>query len=132
MHMPLVAILFGALLDAIGIGAYVSTGAQSVTALIPSFFGTLLLVCGVVAAVQPKARKHAMHVAAVVGLVATLGGLGMGLPKLGTLLAGTAERPVAILLQLSMGVLAAIFLALCVNSFIQARKARKAGGESRV
>jgi hypothetical protein len=74
---------------------------------------------------MPKIRMHLMHVAALMGLVGTLGGLGMGVPKVGALIAGTAERPVAAGMQIVMGVVCLAFLVLCVKSFIDARRARK-------
>lgn len=120
--MPKLAIVFGAILDVIGTVAFVMTGA--VTSLIPSFFGTVILLCGIVALVRPGLRKHVMHVAALFGLLGTAGGLGMGLPKLGTLLDGTAQRPMAVSMQLAMGVICLVFLALCVKSFIDARRAK--------
>jgi hypothetical protein len=66
-----------------------------------------------------------MHVAAGTALVGTLGGLGMGLPKLGALLDGTAARPLATGMQIAMGIVCLVFLALCVKSFIDARRAKK-------
>jgi len=122
--MPKLAIIFGLILDLLGVGAFVATGATHYTSLIPSVFGTVILICGLVAVVRPGIRKHAMHVAAMFGLLATLGGLGMGLPKLGLLLAGTAARPLAVSMQIAMGVISLIFVALCVKSFIDARRAR--------
>ena len=123
--MPTLAIVFGIILDAMGFGAYVATGAHSVTALIPTFFGTIIFLCGLLSVFIPKIRMHLMHVAALVGLLGTLGGLGMGLPKLGALIAGTAERPLASGMQIAMGVVCLVFLVLCVKSFIDARRARK-------
>jgi len=120
--MPKLAILFGVILDLLGVGAFVATGA--VTSLIPTIFGSVILVSGVVALVRPGLRKHVMHVAALFGLLGTLGGLGMGLPKLGMLLDGTAARPVAVGMQIAMGVICLVFLALCVKSFIDARRAK--------
>jgi len=120
--MPKLTIVFGAILDVIGTVAFVMTGA--VTSLIPSFFGTVILLCGIVALVRPGLRKHVMHVAALFGLLGTAGGLGMGLPKLGTLLDGTAQRPMAVSMQLVMGVICLVFVALCVKSFIDARRAK--------
>ncbi|MDX2080259.1 MAG: hypothetical protein SFU53_05695 [Terrimicrobiaceae bacterium] len=121
--MPKLAIVFGVLLDLLGTAAFLATGASHFTALIPVFFGTPLIICGILALSQPGIRKHVMHVAALFGLLGTLGGLGMGLPKLGALLAGTAERPLAIQLQIAMGVLSLVFVILCVKSFIDARRA---------
>lgn len=122
--MPTIAITFGILLSALGIGAYVGTGSESVTALIPAFLGAPILLCGIIAGIFPKARMHVMHVAALLGLLGTVP-LAMALPKVGTLIAGTAERPFATTIQLAMGTISVAFLAFCVKSFIDARRARK-------
>jgi hypothetical protein len=114
-----------------GVGGYFGSGATSVTALIPAFFGIPLALLGFLARSEnPKMRMHTMHGAALVGVIGALGGLGMGLPKIGSLIDGTAERPLAVSMQIAMGVVCAIFVALCVRSFIAVRRARKAGGES--
>lgn len=118
--------LFGFILAVLGVAGYSFSGAGSMTALIPAFFGIALYICGRIGMAAPNTRKHVMHVAALVALIGTLGGLGMGLPKLPALLAGEAERPFAIWLQLGMGVLLLIFLGLCIRSFIHARKNRAA------
>jgi len=123
--MPTLAIVFGLILDAMGLGAFLASGAHSITALIPAFLGTPILVCGLLAKFLPGIRMHVMHVAALLGLLGTLGGLGMGLPKLGGLIGGTLERPMAVIIQISMGAVCLVFLALCVKSFIEARRARK-------
>lgn len=123
--MPTLAIVFGLILDAMGLGAYLASGAKSITALIPAFFGTPILICGLLAKFVPGIRMHVMHVAALFGLLGTLGGLGMGLPKLGGLIAGTIERPMAPAMQIALGTVSLVFLALCVKSFIDARRARK-------
>jgi len=122
--MPLLSIVFGVLLILLGVYGFVSTGSSHPTALIPAIFGTLLLLPGVLSLALPKARKHFMHVAATVGLLGALGGLGMGLPKLGGVIADTADRPQAVILQIIMGLLSLVFVALCVRSFILARKAQ--------
>jgi hypothetical protein len=123
--MPTLAIVFGLILEAMGIGAYFLSGTQSFTALIPSFFGSAILLSGMVGMVFHKARMHVMHLAALVGLLGTLGGLGMGLPKLGALMAGTTERPVAVIMQIAMGVVCLVFLGMCVKSFVDARILKK-------
>jgi len=124
--MPTLAIIFGIILDAMGFAAWVAAEHKSPTAFIPAVFGTIIFLCGLAAAFAPGLRKHLMHVAAGVSLVGTLGGLGMGLPKLGALLDGTAARPLASGMQIAMGAICLIFLILCVKSFIDARRARKA------
>jgi hypothetical protein len=110
---------FGLLLIVLGVASYMLTGRTSVTALIPAIFGAVLLICSLVALNEP-ARKHAMHAAVAVGLIGALAALGRGLPAA---LAGDATRP-AVLSQLVMGVLLLIYVALGVQSFIAARKAR--------
>jgi hypothetical protein len=97
--------------------------AQSPTALIPCGFGVFLIVCGLLA-VKDSLLKHAMHAAAGIGLVGFLAGAGMGLPKLPRLVAGEAENPGATRLQLWMAGVCLVFVLLCVNSFIQARRRR--------
>ena len=99
--MPTLAIIFGLILEALGTGSYFLSETKSVTALIPAFFGTLILLSGIIGAMFHKARMHVMHLAALVGLIGTLGGLGMGLPKVSALLAGTAERPTAVIMQIA-------------------------------
>lgn len=124
-RMPTLAIVFGLILDAMGLASYLFTGSKSVTALIPAFLGTAILLSGIVGAAFHKARMHVMHLAALVGLLGTLGGLGMGLPKLGALIAGTAERPTAVAMQIAMGLVCLVFLGLCVKSFVDARILKK-------
>lgn len=122
--MPKLAIIFGLILDVLGVASFIATGATHLTALIPSIFGTMIFLSGILAHVRPGLRKHAMHVAAMFGLFGTLGGLGMGLPKIGAVLAGAAERPVAVVMQIAMGLISLVFLGLCVKSFIDARRAK--------
>lgn len=112
---------FGMVLMLLSLMARMATGSTSMTLWIPAFFGIGLAISGAFAQKESR-RKLWMHIAATVGLLGTLGGLGMGLPKLPQLLADEAERPMAIILQLSMGVVCLVFVVLCVRSFIQARR----------
>jgi hypothetical protein len=129
--VPYVAILCGAVLVALGLDGYAGfaglirpTELHSPTALIPAYFGAVLVVCGLVA-LNERLLKHAMHFAAMVGLIGLLAGAGMGLPKLPKLLAGEAERPAAVRSQLWLAGVCLVFVALCVNSFVQARRRRR-------
>lgn len=117
-----VTITFGGLLTALGVGGWIATGQESPTALIPAAFGLLLLLLGM-AARKESLHKHAMHGAAMVGLLGLLGSA-RGLMALPALLSGEAARPIAVLAQVIMAVLCAIFVVLCVRSFIAARRAR--------
>ena len=123
--MPLIAIGYGSILIVIGFVGYFATGQSSVTALIPAFLGFAAEFCGVLA-LKERFLKHAMHGAAMVGLLGTLGTLRV-VPQLPSLLDGSAERPAAVLAQGLTLVLSVIFVALCVRSFIEARRAREAG-----
>jgi hypothetical protein len=118
--MPGTTRLFAIILILLGVASYSLTGRTSATALIPAFFGAVLLVCAIVARANEGARKHAMHAAVAVGLVGALAALARGLPAA---LGGDASRP-AVMSQLAMGVLLLIYVALGVQSFIAARKAR--------
>jgi hypothetical protein len=111
--------LFGLILIVLGVASYVTTGRSSVTALIPAFFGAVLVVCALIAR-NEASRRHAMHAAVAVGLIGALAALGRGVPAA---LTGDASRP-AVISQLAMGVLLLIYVALGVQSFIAARKAR--------
>lgn len=117
--MPSTTRYFGLILIVLGIASYMLTGRTSVTALIPAIFGAVLVVCALIAR-KETARKHAMHAAVAVGLLGALAALGRGIPAT---LSGGAGRP-AVLSQLVMGVLLLIYVALGVQSFIAARKAR--------
>ena len=119
--MPKLAIIFGLILDILGVAAFIAAGATQLTALIPSGFGTIIFLSGILAHVRPALSKNAMHVAALFGLFGTLAGLGMGL---GTLLSGPVQRPAALVLQISMGLIALVFVGLCVASFLEARRAK--------
>lgn len=124
--MPTVAITFGLLLSALGPIGYFLAEKQSGTAFIPTGFGVLLLICGIVA-MNEKLLKHAMHGAATVGLLGFLGAGSMALRKL----AAGDTGGLAVTMQAIMAVLCGVFVGLCVKSFIDVRKAREkaAAGE---
>ena len=117
--MPGTTRLFGLLLIVLGVASYVTTGRSSVTALIPAFFGAALVICALIAR-NEALRKHAMHAAVAIGLIGAIASLARGVPAA---LAGDASRP-AVISQLAMGVLLLVYVALGVQSFIAARKAR--------
>jgi hypothetical protein len=121
--MARLSILFGLLLIALGIGGYVGTGSEHPTALIPAGFGILLVLLGILA-LKESLRKHAMHFAAMVGLVGTIGG---AIRLLQPVVSGqTIQHPVAYGCTAAMTVLCLAFVVLCVNSFVQARRRRAA------
>jgi hypothetical protein len=125
--MPTTAILFGIGLIGYGLFLFGETGwdPKANTALIPAYFGAAFLILGLISLIKDSIRKHAMHFAATVAMFGAIGGLGMGLSKLEIVTGKPPDRPDAVHAQIWLGVLCTIFLALCVKSFIDARKARK-------
>lgn len=63
-----ITLAVGAVLTLLGIAGYALTGAASLTALIPSLVGVLILACGLLAR-QEKLRRHAIHGALAVALL---------------------------------------------------------------
>lgn len=120
----LLTLSIGVALIVLGVVAYVVSGTSSLTAFIPSLVGLLLLICGVLAG-RESLRRHAMHAAAVVSLLGFLGSL-MNAIRIGDVLAGTAERPAAVISSFIMAVLLLVHLVVVIRSFVQARRQRLA------
>lgn len=119
MKMGPITIGIGVLLILLGVGFYFAM--PTPTALIPSGFGLVLAILGALAG-NEKMRMHVMHVAVLIGLV---GVLMPGYMSVKGLLAEEIERPYAVAEQGIMAIICLVFVALCVKSFIDARKARK-------
>jgi hypothetical protein len=118
---------FGVLLLALGIGGYVFTGSVHPTALIPAWFGVVLCLCGVLANTENSKRRMLwMHIAVTFGL---LGFLASGARVVMKLIQAHGEPfmySIAVEAQAAMCALCGIFVALCVRSFIAARRGRRA------
>ena len=121
--MPRITIGFSLAYLTIGLGGYFLTGAASWTALIPAGIGLILLILGIVAVKEENLRKHVMHAALLVVLLALLG-TARSLLKLPSAFDGTAERPFAIYAQAITALISITFLTLGIRSFIQARRSR--------
>jgi uncharacterized membrane protein YeaQ/YmgE (transglycosylase-associated protein family) len=127
--MARVSMFFGVLLIALGLVGYfqptffgeVGPEGTSPTALIPAAIGAILLLCGLVVSARPGLRKHVMHLAAAVGLIGALGGF---MPIMRIKMDVSKPGTVAGIL---MVVVCALFVVLCVRSFILARIARREG-----
>src|SRR5262245_21206712 len=125
--MSSITIVVGLILTAFGAYSYFTSETQSPTALIPAGFAVAFLILGVLA-FSEKLRKHAMHLGSMVGLIGFIGGAIIGFPKLPALRAGDINDPKTLHKAQSQNLLAftcLIFVLLCVNSFIQARRRRK-------
>ena len=133
--MTRTTLVTGIVLTLMGAGFYlglmaVAADKVSFTAAIPAIPGILLMILAGLAAARPSWRKHVMHVVMLLGLLLVLGGLGMGLPKLGAVFAGTAERPLAVIEQLLMAVVCLPMMVVGIKSFIDARRARASASSS--
>ncbi len=128
--MPVYAIVFGALLTALGAVAYFNPDLlaggkpNQVSAASPAFVGLPIALAGLLSLAAPGARKHAMHLAAVLALLGVVGGF------VPVVLRKFDVNTTAVQVGLGMTGLSAVFLFLCVRSFIAARKARQAGGSA--
>lgn len=128
--MPVVSVVFGLLLIALGMWGYwggdlglweplglAPPEKLSVTALIPAFIGMVLVGLGLLA-FKESLLKHAMHGAAMIGLLGLVAAIGR------MVMIGSVKGVGGVSL-LTMTLLCAVFVALCVNSFIQVRRRRR-------
>ncbi len=121
--MAKLTIAYGVIFILMGLYGYFGISNESITALIPTFFGIPMLFFGWMA-LNEKYLKHAMHGAAVLTLLGFAGTVG-GLIKFFKMLGGAEmERPAAVTVQAIMAVMCLVFLILAVKSFIDARKNR--------
>jgi hypothetical protein len=110
MTMPAITLAYAAVLALIGLGGFTVSGQK--TALIPLYFGVVTGVLGGLG-LKDSLRK-------LLGTVIPLRRL---IPVIFT---DATASPLALFSLSSMCVTSAIFLGLCVRSFIQARRARSA------
>jgi hypothetical protein len=128
--VPVVSVVFGLLLIALGIWGYwggdlglweplglTPPEKLSATALIPALFGILLVGLGLLA-FKESLLKHAMHFASLIGLLGLVAAAGR-------LVTAGAIKGVGGVSLLTMIFLCAVFVVFCVNSFIQARRRRR-------
>jgi hypothetical protein len=135
-----ITVVFGVMLIVLGLVGFVASGAASVTALIPTFFGLPLVGLGLLAR-NERLRMHVMHAAALIGLIGLVVPAIRALPKLPELVStgrvvvaadgGERDATFAIVMQLLMALICGVFVGLCVKSFIDARiaRARRAAAE---
>ena len=112
--------LIGGILAVLGVVAYAATEAASITALIPTFIGVLMLICAALAR-RTALRRHGIHAALAIALLGALGSL-MQVVKIGDLVAGDAERPAAVVVSTIMFVLLVFYVVMGVRSFVAARR----------
>lgn len=119
-----ISIVSGILLVVIGSVGYIygmNSGTASVTALIPAFFGIVLIACGAIGTVAEGVRKHLMHLAIVVALLGFILTAGRLVMKAAT---GGLEASPAVMSQGAMAAVCLLFVVLAIRSFAAARSAR--------
>lgn len=113
--MPKTTLIFAALLIALGLGAFGISSTR--TALLPAYLGLALALLAGLALAFDGARKHLMHVAAVVTLLGALA------PAAAMAIRAAQMSPLAFWVNAGMLALSAGLLVLMVRSFIAARRA---------
>lgn len=125
--MAKVTLVFAVLLIALGLAGYLGTGSIHPTALIPTWFGVALGVFGFLAMSPSESRRKLfMHINVTVGLLGFLGAASeavRGYVKATS--QGIEPDRIALASKVTMAGLLLIYVALCVRSFIAARRARK-------
>jgi hypothetical protein len=124
--MPIVSVVFGVVLIALGVWSYIATDRASLTALIPAAVGGLLVFLGLIGMVE-RFLKHAMHAAAMIGLLGCIAAATRFIPKL---VKGADFSEPATMATGGMTLLCLVFVGLCVNSFIQVRRRRRAAAQA--
>ncbi len=114
------------LLIALGLVSYFGTGSQHPTALIPTWFGLALGIFGFLAISPSEARRKLfMHINVTIGLIGFLGAAWRALQGYGHARSlGIEPDKIALGAQLTMAGLLLIYVAMCVKSFIEARRSR--------
>jgi hypothetical protein len=122
-----ITVILAILLIVLGLVGYFGTGAQHATALIPTWFGTVLGMFGLLAMSPDEGRRKLfMHINVTLGL---LGLIGVGIESIRGYLhaksAGIQPDMVALASKLTMTGLLLVYVIVCVRSFIAARRARQ-------
>ena len=125
--MAKVAIGFGVVLVLLGAWGFTAMSTPHPTALIPTYFGLALAWCGVFAMRKGGAQRALwMHVAVTLGLFGFLFPGTMAIVETVKAHGGPLAHPIAVEAQTAMAGICLVFVALCVRSFIAARRAREA------
>jgi hypothetical protein len=118
---------FGVLLVALGVTAYYLTDSMHRSQLAPAVFGIVLLLCGALANTEDSRRRMLwMHIAVTFGLLGFLASGAMVVMEYVWAHGEPFGEPMTVESREAMCVLCAIFVGLCVRSFIAARRGRKA------
>jgi hypothetical protein len=123
--MAKLTITFGVVLILLGLLGFVATGHHAPTALIPAVVGLILAILGFLANTEDaKKRMLYMHIAVTIGLLGFLGTAKSIVDYFEMVSGRQFPHPIAVEEKAAMAGVLLVFVALCVRSFISARRAR--------
>jgi hypothetical protein len=120
MNYRLITIIYAVLLILLGLISYIVTSMQSLAALIPSAFGIVFLILGLIA-MNEIYRKHIMHTASILGLIGFLLTANSLFDVAGYFTGSKLTIPAATIAKSIMSLLSLAFIIICSKSFIDAR-----------
>ena len=122
LNVGKISVLYGAILIVYAVMLSSSSEIKSVTSHIPAILGTLIFIFGLLSLLMPAKQKLFMHLNVLIGLFVFL----YGLSTFGSLFYGNLQKVNfwTDFSRLSMSVTGAIYILVCVKSFIFARKQR--------
>jgi heme/copper-type cytochrome/quinol oxidase subunit 3 len=95
--------------------------------LIPTWFGCALIICGALAGTENARRRMLwMHIAVTIALFGFLFSGFMAIKEWVAAGSGSLAHPAAVQEQAVMSIVCFLLTALCVRSFITARRSRTA------
>ena len=118
-NMESISMYYGVFLILWGLTISFISSSNSITSLIPSFFGLPILIFSILAIKFHQKKKLFMHIVVSFGLLVFIGGLDV---SRGLLKGNLFENFYADLSKIMMLVTGLFFTFLCVKSFIFARK----------
>tara|TARA_Y100001970_G_C14188167_1_gene833800 strand:- start:1438 stop:1806 length:369 start_codon:yes stop_codon:yes gene_type:complete len=120
--MPRIIIFIGIFLQVIGFIFFALAGfeGKAWTALIPSFLGTIIFICGILSYCNRSIIKHAMHTAMLVSLLGIIGSGMRLIPSLLKNVYGSKEFAQTLTLFFCT-----LLIVLGIRSFIQARQKKE-------
>ena len=121
--MERVTLVFGVILITWAIFVSLISQSESITSMIPAFFGVPIALLGFLSMQRPKKQKIYMHIAVFFGLLVFLGGLDF-LRSMSTE-NGAFSNPWADISKIFMLISGGLFCVLCIKSFKHVRRLRE-------